>query len=123
MRPIPSISFWGGGITSFLNCDLHNERFGELLQPKSSKAKGPSEFSKEARIGGGAVEQGSREKKQNPSSAGNAHESQRCAQSCGRGYGGVGGRRLEPGSRAGEILFCFQGLFCFGCAKSVRPSF
>lgn len=72
----------------------------------------------------GERKQGSREKKQNPSSAGNAHESQRCAaQGCGRGYGGVGGRRLEPGSGAGEILFCFQGPFCFGCAEFVRPSF
>ena len=44
--------------------------FGNCYNRKSSKAKGHSEFSKESRIGGGAVEQGSRERKQTPAQRG-----------------------------------------------------
>lgn len=93
-------------------CTTHD--FGNCYNPQSSKAKGPSEFSKESRIGGGAVEQGSRERKQNRSSAGNAHESQRCAaRGCGPGYGGVGAR--EPGSRAGEIVLFSGTILVWSC--------
>lgn len=106
MGPHPINFILGGGANISQVCftaTCTTKGFGNRCNPKSSKAKGPSEFSKESRIGGGAVEQGSRERKQKPPAQRGTPPppAKGVRPELGPRVQSSGGRRGEPWSRPG----------------------